>query len=398
MQQHYACTLGERNRAFYLAKFENFDRRGGGLVASWNWPAFLFTGAWLLYRKMYVLFLVLAVGNTIAIIAARAGYPLSSLLITLALYISLGIFANSIYYANIKKSILLAKVMVADEATRLDYLRYRGGVNTWVLWVAVVVSLAGVIGVIAAIAIPAYQDYANKERLADYSGAMIATPGSAPNHTETVQVQQQPEITKNLPPAAKPADMQDINSLRSGESPDDCFARINREKPWCAKLSSDHQDPNCMCNLGPLEEPEQQTNTVLPTNNSPASVSQMPNPAHASHTAKINGVSTDAMQNNGQSNAVHFLPKDQWQPGDYVPAAQPTPADNSTSTTAGDADVDAAIDKIPELAYWREHDISKWNRAASIDKQLRARPEYQKVPLGVRFRTVVEMIKAQDQR
>lgn len=52
----YEAAIGEKNQGYYVAKFEDFDRRGPGLHASWNWAAFFFMGAWALYRKMYVWF------------------------------------------------------------------------------------------------------------------------------------------------------------------------------------------------------------------------------------------------------------------------------------------------------------------------------------------------------
>jgi hypothetical protein len=62
------------------------------------------------------------------------------------------------------------------------------------------------------------------------------------------------------------------------------------------------------------------------------------------------------------------------------------------------AAVDTAIAKIPELAYWRDHDVTRWNRAADLDIQLRQRPEYQNVPFEVRFKTIVQMIDDEDKQ
>jgi len=44
MQNLYEVILGEKNRIYYLTKFESFDQQDPGLKASWNWPALLFGG------------------------------------------------------------------------------------------------------------------------------------------------------------------------------------------------------------------------------------------------------------------------------------------------------------------------------------------------------------------
>lgn len=49
----YKAYLGEKNQAYYLEKFEQFDNQTGGLHISWNWPAFFTANLWALYRKMY---------------------------------------------------------------------------------------------------------------------------------------------------------------------------------------------------------------------------------------------------------------------------------------------------------------------------------------------------------
>lgn len=87
------------------------------------------------------------------------------------------------------RNILLAKVMVTDEAALLDYLRYRSGVHIWVPWAFGVTLL---VRTVAAIAIPAYQDYANRNRLVDYSGAAIAMPENTPSNTQTTTESAQP--------------------------------------------------------------------------------------------------------------------------------------------------------------------------------------------------------------
>lgn len=156
-----------------------------------------------------------------------------------------------------------------------------------------------------------------------------------------------------------------------------CFRRIVDEgTPQTAKVNGMSSDASAI--------PDPNTLTLNPL---PDSAPKAPPDGSASTTAgeskNINPPDPNAMTWNGPN-------------PDSAPAAMSERGTAASPRNASDADVDAAIAKIPELAYWREHDISKWNRAASIDEQLRARPEYQRVPLEVRFRTVLEMIKAED--
>ena len=50
VHKYYQAALGQKNADFYLSRFHHFD--SNGVRPSWNWPAFLFTFYWLLYRKM----------------------------------------------------------------------------------------------------------------------------------------------------------------------------------------------------------------------------------------------------------------------------------------------------------------------------------------------------------
>lgn len=65
------------------------------------------------------------------------------------------------YDNSIKKNIAVVQLSVKEEAKLLEYLRYKGGVHTWVIWVF---GLVPVIGILAAVAIPAYHDYSARAK------------------------------------------------------------------------------------------------------------------------------------------------------------------------------------------------------------------------------------------
>ena len=151
MQDLYEAILGEKNRIYYLTKFEQFDQQGLGLKASWNWPAFLFGGLWALYRKMYGWFFAFLGIAILSNIFEKAGSPALGALVFFGPWIAFTIFANSLYHGIVKKKIEAAGLTVTDRSKLPEFLRYKGGVHTWVIWVF---GLLPFVGILAAILIP----------------------------------------------------------------------------------------------------------------------------------------------------------------------------------------------------------------------------------------------------
>ena len=50
-EEAWGAIVGNSNAHYYLEKFEGLRHGAGG---GWNWPGFLFTWYWMLYRKMWV--------------------------------------------------------------------------------------------------------------------------------------------------------------------------------------------------------------------------------------------------------------------------------------------------------------------------------------------------------
>ena len=151
MQNLYEAILGEKNLTYYLTKFESFDQQGPGLKASWNWPVLFVGQIWALYRKMYGWFFALWGVAFLSGMLDKYGYTGFSFIVFFIPCIAFTIYANSLYHSNIKKKIAVAQLTVKEEAKLLEHLRYKGGVNTWVIWV---VAGIPVIGILAAIFLP----------------------------------------------------------------------------------------------------------------------------------------------------------------------------------------------------------------------------------------------------
>jgi len=157
MQNLYEAILGEKNRIYYLTKFESFDQQGPGLKASWNWPALLAGGVWALYRKMYGWFFAFWGVAFLSNIFEKAGSPGLSAIIFLVPWIAFPIYADSLYHNSIKKKIAVAQLSVKEEPKLLEYIRYKGGVHTWVIWVFGGLPVIGFLaGFLAAILIPMF--------------------------------------------------------------------------------------------------------------------------------------------------------------------------------------------------------------------------------------------------
>jgi len=148
----YATIVGEKNRERYLEKFTKFDGQKSDLNASWNWAAFLFSGVWALYRKMYGWFFIFWALATISNIVEKAGFPVFSAFVLLVPVVAFGVYADALYYRRAKAKIAAAQHL-NNPTTLLDQLQKKGGVHSWVLWVC---SMLLVLGIVASILIPMF--------------------------------------------------------------------------------------------------------------------------------------------------------------------------------------------------------------------------------------------------
>lgn len=151
----YEAAIGEKNQAYYLDKFEQFDADGTGFHVSWNWAALFGAGVWALYRKMYVwFFATCALGIILNMVMKLNPAPTVGLLY-LAPGLCFAIFGNSLYHRKVKTQITNAQQSNTDDRKVIRRLNASGGVHTWALYVFGAIP---VIGIVAAIAIPAYQN------------------------------------------------------------------------------------------------------------------------------------------------------------------------------------------------------------------------------------------------
>lgn len=105
---------------YYLPKFETMETLNS--ATSWNWAAFFFSTAWMLYRKMYAFGIGLwLVSNVISLL----GVPLLSL----AVSIGVGVFGNYLYMKDINNR--TDKAMNLQPEEREVFIQKNAG-TTWV--------------------------------------------------------------------------------------------------------------------------------------------------------------------------------------------------------------------------------------------------------------------------
>lgn len=130
------------NANHYLNKFGIIESTGNKI--SWNWCAFLFTSAWMIYRKMYkpAIFVIVIEYLLIPVIASlfpgtfSLGLVSTSIgsALSLAVSILLGLFGNYIYMKYIDE--LMDKEPLADS---FNYQQKYGGVS-WKLVIIFIIA------------------------------------------------------------------------------------------------------------------------------------------------------------------------------------------------------------------------------------------------------------------
>lgn len=112
---------------FYLPHFEKMETLNS--FTSWNWAAFIFGTAWMMYRRMYVFGVAMWIVNLI--IGAVDAWPL-----TLVMWFAYGLLGNYLYMKDINNRTDKAMDMQPDE--RELYIQKNSGVS----WVGVIVVFA----------------------------------------------------------------------------------------------------------------------------------------------------------------------------------------------------------------------------------------------------------------
>ncbi|MEJ8814091.1 DUF2628 domain-containing protein [Variovorax ureilyticus] len=166
LRELYAAAVGPKNRDHYLAKFALFDHERR-TSAGWRWPAFFFTFAWLVHRKMWgkaTLYFVLPYFVLVPVVMFGATMPLAvaigGLAYLLGIFILPPLLADATYYRHCERVIEHARAANRSQEGQLVLVAREGGTSGVVPFIAGVIAAAMLVGTVAAVAQPAYQDYA----------------------------------------------------------------------------------------------------------------------------------------------------------------------------------------------------------------------------------------------
>ncbi|MCP9452552.1 MAG: DUF2628 domain-containing protein [Nitrospira sp.] len=117
----------------YLQVFKKFSSDGRPRFAlSWNWPAFLFSFLWFLYRKMYLHAFVYAVGPVASVYLTHDPFT------SLVWGVMAGATGHYLYYWHCREQIEnIQKMEGMTPTAREAALKDAGGVQPYVIWVGV---------------------------------------------------------------------------------------------------------------------------------------------------------------------------------------------------------------------------------------------------------------------
>ncbi len=152
-REEVRAFVGDKSANYYWRSWQRVQ--GGGLRAGFNFAAFFLNFAWLLYRKMYREFLVLAaalvgLGVVHGVIEALTEKNLDAIdkVENVVVAVTMGLLANGLYLRRAQRVIGNARAQEPDPARREALLRARGGTSWLGLLIGIAVSIA--LGIVAA--------------------------------------------------------------------------------------------------------------------------------------------------------------------------------------------------------------------------------------------------------
>ncbi len=171
MREFYELAIGDRNRDYYLPRFERYDREGG-FKLGWHWPS-LFVGFWwALYRRIWSTALLYFAGPYIlaaalgvsAAVMGKTGAGIASIIYLLALFLVPPLISNPLYHRHCRKVIERARKTSGNPRVQAAIVAQKGGTSSVALYIVLGLWLVATVGILAAVSIPAYQDYTTRAR------------------------------------------------------------------------------------------------------------------------------------------------------------------------------------------------------------------------------------------
>ena len=120
--------IGDKKFDYYINRFAEMKQKNK--KAGWNWCAFLFGPAWMIYRKMYVY----------AAIYWLASILLLSKIFLIDIFISVaaGVYGNKLYMTHLEKTAVEAKAL--QEPQKTEFIRKNGGTSAAAVFIGMGVA------------------------------------------------------------------------------------------------------------------------------------------------------------------------------------------------------------------------------------------------------------------
>ena len=138
-----AVLLVGKNSEKYMKDFVKLNKTKHKF--SWNLPAFIFTGFWFIYRKMYsqglLILLLLALFGASAVLLP--GFRFLTIPLFLLVWVGCGFCSNSIYMERTRT--VARAALEVPENLRLEYIFKMGGTDKKL------VAIAGAVAVVAVV-------------------------------------------------------------------------------------------------------------------------------------------------------------------------------------------------------------------------------------------------------
>lgn len=131
--------IGEKSNDFMKDFYEMEVKK---LKPSWSFPAFLFSGFWYIYRKMYNqgVALLLFVALLVSSITYFPEHRFLSIPVLILLFVASGIFGNGIYMRHIGK--VARQALKTPANLRMEYIEKHGTIDKKATVIAAVVGVA----------------------------------------------------------------------------------------------------------------------------------------------------------------------------------------------------------------------------------------------------------------
>ena len=143
----YRAAVGP-NADYYVPLFLGFDATPGTQL-SWNWPAFLASFYWFLYRRMYGLWAIYVVLVPLALalgaaIVTQAGVPrlLGELACLGFQFVWVPLIANRLYHRTIRERIAAVRSHAGTEAAQVAALEAQSPVSPRAVAIAIAAMVA----------------------------------------------------------------------------------------------------------------------------------------------------------------------------------------------------------------------------------------------------------------